>query len=216
MTIVQLSDVHVGTIRNSGFLTELVRRTNELKPDIVMITGDLIDGSGPVDIHTFAPLNSLKSKTFFTTGNHERYHGVEETLAVLEKSNIDVLRNEVTEYKGVQIVGLDDPDQEFGTSIPALKSIKINQSKPAIMMLHRPVGLEEAHDAGIDLQLSGHTHNGQIFPLNLLVKPFFPRINGLYEYKGTYLYTSPGTGTWGPPMRLGSRSEITVIHLVKK
>jgi predicted MPP superfamily phosphohydrolase len=116
----------------------------------------------------------------------------------------------------MQIVGIDNPGDRFGGGNDVVGKLKINKTKPTILMYHPPLGLEDANKAGVNLQISGHTHNGQIIPFNLVSKIFYPRVNGLYKYKGTYLYTSPGTGTWGPPMRLGSINEITLVRLVNK
>ncbi len=213
--IVQLSDIHVGTIHNSEYLSKVVEKTNALRPDIVMITGDLADGSGILTQKGIAPLNKLKAKTFFTMGNHEIYEGIDNVTKLLSKTNLKILRNELVDYNGIQIIGIDNPNQMTGESF-SISSIKINKTKPSVLMYHPPSKLNEANRAGVNLQLSGHTHDGQIWPFNYIVQIFFPKIKGLYNYKGTYLYVSPGTGTWGPPFRLGSRSEITLLKLSAK
>ncbi len=213
LSIVQLSDLHMGTIHNSGYLKNIVKMTNELKPDMVMITGDLVDGSSALNAKSFSALKNLKPKTFFSTGNHEEYVDKEKAIGFLKKANITVLMNQMQNYKGTSIIGIDDP----GNGMRRDKSIddfKINSSGPVILMYHRPDSFDDAAKKGVDLQLSGHTHDGQIFPFNLITKIFYPRIKGLYELNNSYLYVSPGTGTWGPPMRLGSRSEITYIRLL--
>jgi len=214
--IVQISDAHVGTIHRLGYLQKIVDKTNKLGPDIVMITGDLFDGGAALSEDIISPLNNFKAKTFFTIGNHEQYEGVENVIKLLNKTKIQVLRNEITEYDGIQIIGADNPEQFFSGTNNFLDSVIINKSKPSVLMYHPPQDLKKTSKAGINLQLSGHTHNGQIAPFNFVVDSFFSHINGLYNYNGTFLYVSPGTGTWGPPFRLGSRSEITVIKLVKK
>ncbi|MFH0978091.1 MAG: metallophosphoesterase [Candidatus Woesearchaeota archaeon] len=214
-TIVQLSDIHVGTIHNSEYLKEIVDKTNALNPDMVLITGDLVDGSGPLSYEMLQPLEGLKAKTFFTTGNHEEYEGLDKVLPLVQRTGVQILRNELANYKGIQIVGIDNPGEGFRRNNSEISQIKINKSKAAILMFHPPSGLEDAQAAGISLQLSGHTHNGQIIPFNLLSRLAFPRVQGLYEYKGTYLYTTYGTGTWGPPMRLGSSNEIVLLKLKK-
>jgi hypothetical protein len=213
--IVQLSDIHIGTIHNSEYLSKIVEKTNALRPDIVMITGDLADGSGILTQKGIAPLNKLRAKTFFTLGNHEIYEGIDNVTKLLSRTNMTILRNELVNYNGIQIIGIDNPNQMTGERFN-ISSIKINKTKPSVLMYHPPSELKEASKAGINLQLSGHTHDGQIWPFNYVVQIFFPRVNGLYNYNGMYLYVSPGTGTWGPPFRLGSRSEITVIKLVRK
>jgi hypothetical protein len=215
LNIVQLSDIHLGTIHNSYYMNRVVSKVNAINPDMVLITGDFVDGSGKITDHSVAPLEGIKAKTFFSLGNHEIYEGVDDVLKLMAATKVKTLRNEVVEYKGIQIVGVDNPDREFQNKNSTLENIKINKSMPSVLMYHPPKGMDDAKAAGIDLQLSGHTHNGQIWPFNLFVLPFFPKINGLYDLDGMYLYVSPGTGTWGPPMRIGSRSEITVLRLVK-
>jgi predicted MPP superfamily phosphohydrolase len=215
-SIVQLSDIHVGTIHNTEYLRSVVEKVNNLHPDMVLITGDLVDGSGPLSLQSVLPLKDIKSKTFFTTGNHEQYEGIDKVSGLLTSTGVQILRNEIVDYKGIQIVGIDNPDAQFTKNNNVIGRMKINKTKPTVLMFHPPQGLEDANKAGVDLQLSGHTHDGQIMPFNLIVRFFYPRMHGLYNYNGTYLYASPGTGTWGPPMRLGSRNEIALIELVKK
>jgi uncharacterized protein len=210
--IVQLSDIHLGTIHNSEYLEKLVQETNHLRPEMVLITGDLIDGSAPLSDENMGSLNKLNAKTFFSMGNHERYYGMDKVTELLRNTSVIILRNEVAEYQGIQIIGLDDPNDEFGQA-SGISQIKFDNEKPSILMFHRPSGIEEASAAGINLQLSGHTHAGQIFPFNLFTRIAFKHTNGLYRYNNMVIYVSPGTGTWGPPMRLGSRSEITLIKL---
>ena len=214
LKVVQLSDIHLGTIHNGDYLAAIVEKVNALSPDIVLITGDFVDGSGIITEKSVAPLNSLKAKTFFTTGNHEIYEGIDYVTKLFNTTDVEILRNSVVTYKGVQIVGMDYPSNEFTSQVLSLDSVKIDASRPSILMYHPPVGLDVAAAHGISLQLSGHTHNGQIFPFNLLTRLFYRYVNGLHSKDGTYLYVSPGTGTWGPPMRLGSRNEITLFRLV--
>jgi hypothetical protein len=216
VSIVQISDLHIGTIHNSAYLENVVKKVNGLNPDMVLITGDLVDGTGPLNLKSLLPLKELKPKSFFTTGNHEQYEGVDKVIVLVRQTGVQILRDEIADYQGIQIVGIDNPVAEFAKSNAVIEKMQIDKSKPTVLMFHPPQGLSEANKAGVDLQLSGHTHNGQIFPFNFLVKLFYPMVKGLYNVNGTYLYTSPGTGTWGPPMRLGSRNEITVIRLVPK
>jgi len=215
MRVVQLSDLHVGTTLTSGFVEKVVEKTNKLEPDLVLITGDLVDSSGPLIEDSLMPLKNLNAKSFFTTGNHEQYADLDKVIPMIEAAGTKVLRNEVVEYSGLQIVGIDNPGDRFRGGNDIIGKLQIDKKKPSVLMYHPPEGLEQASAAGINLQLSGHTHYGQIIPFNFLVKLFYPRIRGLYELNGTYLYVSTGTGFWGPPMRLGPRSEITLIKLVK-
>lgn len=210
--LVQLSDIHIGSIRNSGYMERIVTETNKLDPDVVLITGDMVDGSARLHKHTFKAINRFKVPSFFVTGNHETYEGLGEVFRVLEGTNLRILMEEIVEFKGIHIIGVGY-SFEKGHLNNSLSRLDIKTGKPSILLYHLPRELKSANEAGVDLQLSGHTHNGQIIPFNFLVKLMFPYISGLYEYKGTQLYVSQGTGTWGPPMRLGSNCEITSIIL---
>lgn len=215
MKIVQLSDIHMGSVRNSGFIKKIVEKTNVLNPDIVLITGDTIDGSAPIHPHMLNAIDDLEAPVFLVTGNHEVYEGMENVLNVLKTTKIKVLRDKVVEVQDIQIIGVDYSfDNQHLKKV--LSQLKIDSSKPSILMTHVPGELKTANKAGIDLQISGHTHKGQFFPFNFLGRLVFPYFNGLYEYNGTSLYVSPGTGTWGPPMRSGSKNEVTVINLKNK
>ena len=214
MTVVQLSDVHIGTIRNSGFLRKIAEKTNNIDPDLVLITGDVVDGSAPLHSSMFSPFDRIRAPIYFVSGNHETYEGVASVEKLLNETKIKTLHNRKAEVLGIQILGVNY-SMERGHLRRMLHQLEVNASKPAILMYHSPSDAEDAKAAGIDLQLSGHTHNGQIFPFNLIVQLVFPYVTGLYDLKGTYLYVSPGTGTWGPYMRLGSRNEITVLKLTR-
>ncbi len=211
--IVQLTDLHVGTIKNSKFLDEIVTKTNSLNPDFVAITGDLVDGSGPLRPGTYEKLNEIEAETYFVTGNHEIYEQVSSVLKIFEDIDAKILMNENVETKGIQVIGLNFTERNKETE-QAFTTIKIDPEKPSVLLAHNPNAIYVASKKGIDLQLAGHTHNGQIIPFNLLVKLFYPYIQGLYNHEGSYLYVSPGTSTWGPPMRLGSNNEITLLRLV--
>jgi len=214
LKIVQLSDIHVGTIHNSGFLTRIVEKTNALTPDLVLITGDLFDGIGPVNSHTVEPLANLKAKTYFVIGNHERYDDMEKIQSILPAAGVEILRNRIADFRGVQIVGVDAAMRDGEKGNQVVGTLQVDRARPSILMFHVPVGIDDAVKAGIKLQLSGHTHNGQLFPFTLFAKMLYPQVQGLYTINGMRLYVSPGTGTWGPPMRIGSSNEITVINLI--
>lgn len=209
---VQLSDIHIGSIRNSGYLEKVVEKTNEINPEVVFITGDMVDGSAQLHTHTFSAINRLKAPVFFIVGNHETYEGLEEVFRVLSGVDMVILRDQMAEFSGIQIIGVEYSFERDHMG-KVLSEIGLDQNKPSIVMYHTPTELEASADAGVGLQLSGHTHAGQMLPFNYLVRLMFRYMNGLYKYKDTYLYVSPGTGTWGPPMRLGSRCEITIIDL---
>ncbi|MBN1385485.1 metallophosphoesterase [Candidatus Woesearchaeota archaeon] len=215
LKIVQLSDIHVGTIHTSRYLKKIVRISNEQEPDIVAITGDLFDGSDGVNKELIMPLKDLKARlgVYFVTGNHETYLETDKIVEMVRSLNVTVLRNEMTEAGGVQIIGIDNPTNDLKNNIHHLKNMDIDKKKTTILLYHTPIGVKEASEAGVDLMLSGHTHNGQIWPFDIMVRLFFRYVKGLYEVGDMHLYLSPGAGTWGPPMRLGSRSEISVIEM---
>ncbi len=210
LRVVQISDIHIGS-RQGGFLRRIADRINQLKPDYVAITGDLIDTSA-VDIDALRPLETLVGTTFFSVGNHERYADLPKAIAMLESLGVIPLRQETYLAENVQFIGIDD-DEHPSQVARNLPEVGVRQDHFSILLYHRPVGWESAIDHGVDLMLSGHTHNGQIFPFNLLVKQRFRRIRGLFRQQGCHLYVSSGTGTWGPLMRLGSMNEISCFDL---
>lgn len=213
--IMQWSDVHLGTIKNGPFLKELVEKTNNIKPDVLVITGDLFDGTAPLTKGMLSPINEIEAPVLFVIGNHETYEGLDQITKMINDTNIKMLRNEMIEIEGIQFVGVDfSEDRKYLEK--TLPSIKYDQSKPTILLYHHPAEMQYSSEQGIGLHLAGHTHKGQIFPFNLLVKTVYPKIAGLYDINGMKLYVSQGTNTWGPPMRLGSHSEITVINVKKE
>jgi len=211
MDIVQLSDIHLGSV-GSEFLARVVEKTNSLNPDVVVITGDLVDSHHRLDREALSRLNDLSAPVFFVFGNHERYAGLTNVMALLQNTKVRTLRNESVDFDGLQIIGIDDRDDQNQVT-NQLRNIEIDPAKFAVLLYHRPEGIEAASDAGIDLMLTGHTHNGQIFPFNYYVRRHFRYMKGLYKHKNLYLYVSAGTGTWGPRMRLGSKSEIILLKL---
>lgn len=216
VSLVHLSDVHIGTVHRKKFLEEVVRKTNALQPDIVLMSGDLFDGSASIHEEMLSPLDNLVAPAYFSTGNHEEYEGLSLVRATIKNLKMRLLDSEMEICNGVQIIGINDrqslpKDQSLKTILP---TINYDKQKPVILMYHTPVEWEEAREHGVDLMLSGHTHNGQIFPFTILVRLAYKHIKGLYEVAGQYLHVTPGTGTWGPPMRLGSRNQVTLLKLV--
>lgn len=217
LRVVQISDLHLGTINQMPFLENVVQRVNSLKPDFVVITGDLVDGSASLTRELLESLNYLNAKTFFVTGNHEVYEGVDNVLPLIEKTDIVVLRNSVFNFKGLNIVGIDYVDGKKNL-IRQLDKMNLLPSKPNILLYHSPsVKADVLEKYNISLQLAGHTHGGQIFPFHFLSRIGNAYIYGLHTSKNgsSRVYVSGGTGTWGPPMRLGSDSEITLLTLKK-
>jgi len=221
LKIVQLTDIHVGPTIGRTFMDDLVRKTNALEPDVIAITGDLVDGSVAELAEHVAPLAGLRARhgVYFCTGNHEYYSGADDWIAHLGTLGIDVLRNEhrVIEHEGARlaIAGVHDwTSGQFGhaTDVSAALDGK-DADVPVVLLAHQPKHIDEAADHGVALQLSGHTHGGQIFPFNYLVGLDQPYVKGLHDHRGTQLYVSSGTGYWGPPMRLAVPAEITELTL---
>jgi predicted MPP superfamily phosphohydrolase len=224
--LVQITDLHIGPLVGGEWLRHVVDEVNYLKPDLIVITGDLVDGSVE-DLHQdVAPLSDLKAPLgiYFITGNHEYYSGVEEWCKHVAGLGIRVLRNERVSIaagsKGdsFDLAGVDDwhSRQFIGQGADLPKALQGRDRKKALILLaHQPAAIDEAALHGVDLQLSGHTHGGQIWPFNYLVHLQQPYVQGLYRHGDTktQIYVSPGTGFWGPPMRFGTRAEITHITL---
>jgi predicted MPP superfamily phosphohydrolase len=213
LKIAHLSDFHLGAVYNTKFLQKVVDKTNALHPDLVLITGDLVDGPYDYTPDTFAPLNDIKAPVFFTTGNHEYFTELDEILELLGRTKVRILRNETVNVGNVQIVGIDNTHRELFGEV--LSGLKIDPNKFTILMHHRPIGLETANRYGVNLMLSGHTHGGQFFPFIFFAKIIWRRARGVYKFKNTYLNTSTGIGTWGPPLRIGSNSEIVLVRVVE-
>jgi predicted MPP superfamily phosphohydrolase len=223
LTIVQLSDVHIGPTHGRAFLSAVVERVNELSPDLIVITGDLVDGSVASTGDELLPLRDLKAPlgVAYVPGNHEYYHGGPAWMAHIRSLGIRVLLNEgalVGEgARSFFLAGVDDPASKRARGGgPDLRLALANRPHgvPTILLSHQPIGFEEAAAAGVHLQLSGHTHGGQIFPFKFLVSMRYPFVAGLYQVGESFLYVSRGTGFWGPPMRLAAPSEITELELL--
>ena len=162
-----------------------------------------------------ALLKNLKAPVLFVTGNHEGYVGSVKVTKSLTASNVKVLHNKRVDYDGIQIIGIDNNVKKKDLE-QILQQININKAKFSILMYHRPVELKTLSQTGLDLVLSGHTHAGQIFPFNYIVRLFHKPLSGLHKYNNTYQYVTSGAGTWGPRMRLGSRSEIVLLEIREK
>jgi predicted MPP superfamily phosphohydrolase len=224
LTIVQLTDVHIGPTIGRNFLEHVVERTNAAKPDAIVITGDLVDGSVASLREHVEPLAKLAARhgVYFVTGNHEYYSGVDEWLAELERLGVRPLRNERVSIgdraASIELAGVDDssargtgpgrgPDyaRALGSAPP---------DRELVLLAHQPSQIVHAARANVGLQLSGHTHGGQIWPFGALVRLNQPYVAGLHRHNDrTQIYVSRGTGYWGPPMRLFCPAEITKIVL---
>ncbi len=224
-TIVQITDVHVGPTVKAPFVRAVVERVNALKADAVAITGDLVDGRVQDLAPDVAALADLRSRhgSFFVTGNHEYYSGAAEWTAHLRQLGLTVLIDQhvVLEHGGAQLVmaGVTDfSARHFDASHHSdpRDAIKGAPSGAALRVLlaHQPRSAPGAAEVGFDIQISGHTHGGQYWPGNLLVKLQQPYVAGLHRLGAMWVYTSRGTGYWGPPLRLGAPSEITRLRFV--
>jgi hypothetical protein len=219
--IAQLSDLHIGGLIDKNFIEEIVTKTNTLHPDIVVITGDLIDVGVTKAASTLNELKKLKSKygTYYIVGNHEYFHNIEEIIEYVKEMGIKVLENEsvyiADPKEGFYLAGVYDiMGYKAEKYMPDLqKALEGTEDEPTILLAHQPKFVEWIYE-GVDLMLCGHTHGGQIYPFRFLVGLAQPYVSGLYKHnEKMQVYVNKGTGFWGPPMRLGSSAEITQIVL---
>lgn len=219
-TIVQLSDIHAGGTVDKGFVERIVQRVNALDADMIVITGDLVDGRVEDLADVVSPLASLRARdgVWFVTGNHEYYSGANPWIDHLRSMGIRVLPNErvaMRGERGFDLAGTDDYTARgfgagHGQDLPRALGGR-DRNRPVILLAHQPRTFPEAVANGVDLQISGHTHGGQIFPFHYLTRSVQPFLSGLHRVGSSQLYVSRGTGYWGPPMRLAAPSEITRI-----
>jgi uncharacterized protein len=221
-TIAQITDLHIGPTIRRDYVEIVVAKTNALQPDIIAITGDLVDGSVEELREHAAPLANLKAKygVFFVTGNHEYYAGVEPWIAELTRLGIRVLRNErVTIGQGEEsfdLAGVDDwSSRGDGHGHDLARAVAgRDPQRELVLLAHQPRAVNDAAEHGVGLQLSGHTHGGQIWPWRYMVYLQQPYVSGLARHlERTWIYVSSGTGYWGPPMRLLAPAEISKIVL---
>ena len=221
--IIQLTDIHAGLTVARPFVETVVEMANELRGDLIAFTGDLVDGSVARLRKEVQPVQDLTAPfgKFFITGNHEYYSGAEAWVEEAHRLGFDTLMNEhrVIEKDGFKIVLAGVTDIGAGGFVKSHSSdpVKSVQGSPdglvKILLAHQPRSLDKAVEAGVDAMISGHTHGGQFFPWNLAAALGQPYLKGLHKHGNMWVYVSKGTGYWGPPIRLGSRSEITVITL---
>jgi predicted MPP superfamily phosphohydrolase len=210
LRFVQITDVHIGS-RSAGFLERVMRKVNSVNADFLCITGDFIDAPGIGD-EQLSALRSCPVPIYFSIGNHERYEDLEDILQRLQRLDVKVLRSQTERHGEVQLIGIDDSEHPSQVE-RELAKLQVDKNCFVVLLYHRPRGLTAAAAAGVDLMISGHTHNGQIVPFNLVVGRVFEQAVGLFSEGLTQLYVSPGTGTWGPVMRLGSRGEVTLFEV---
>jgi uncharacterized protein len=216
--VIQISDLHLGHILQQSFLEKVIKQVNEQNPAAVFITGDLIDAIGD-DLSYLPPaLDSINAPMgmYFVTGNHETYFGLDKIYEILGKSKLRIFQDDMALVNGLQIIGINYPERftikkvgEIISNIP-----EYNPQVPSILLFHSPTQVRMAKKAGINLQLSGHTHRGQIFPLHFITWLIYRGHDyGLKTWENFSLYTTSGTGTWGPTMRTAAAPEIVVITL---
>ncbi|MGE5425934.1 MAG: metallophosphoesterase [Bacillota bacterium] len=213
--IVHISDIHLGPIWRQRHFDRLVAAVNGLQPDATFITGDLFDGMD-TDFHWFHPRQFQAEKgVYYSIGNHDLNLGTQRIKDLLSNSGIEIMDNRLLAVDGLQILGLTcHYEGKLDVKSEILSQIGYERALPSILMYHEPKDIPAARSAGINLQLSGHTHAGQMFPLNLLAMLLFKGFSyGLFRLKEYTISVTAGAGTWGPPLRLGSRSEIVVLRL---
>ena len=211
-----VTDTHLGHVRAYGFMRRVVTLLQQLGPDVVFIAGDLYDGTKADLDWLVAPWKELSTPlgAYFVTGNHEEFSDRGKYLNAVKRSGIRVLNNEKETIDGLQIIGVhyrDSGNPERFRSI--LQRAGVDRSQANILLTHAPHGLPIAAEAGISLQLSGHTHGGQLFPFTWIASRLYGQYTyGLKQFEGMTVYTSSGAGTWGPPMRVGTHPEIVLIR----
>jgi hypothetical protein len=221
-TIVQLSDLHVGPLIRRAYVADLVARVNALHPDLVVVTGDLVDRDADSIASELEPLKGLRAPAYFVTGNHEYFHGPARTVAFVRRLGMTPLLNASvrigTEARGFYLVGINDlTGERMGVLAPDIAKAYAgtDPSDPIIVLAHQPKTLERLDGHRCDLMLSGHTHGGQIFPFGFLVMIDQPYLAGLHrDGDGRRIFVSRGTGFWGPPLRVFAPGEISRIVLV--
>ncbi len=223
-SIVQLTDIHVGPTIGRRFVEDVVTRTNALEPDLVAITGDLVDGHVSDLAESIAPLGQLRARhgVFFVTGNHEYFSGADAWVNELTRMGIRVLQNErVVIGNGVasfDLAGIDDRSAVHYGGLPPNEAVARalagrDSTRELVLLAHQPRSALDAEPFGVGLQLSGHTHGGQVWPFGVIVMLQQPFTAGLHRHGQSQVYVSRGTGYWGPPMRLAAPSEITHLRL---
>ncbi len=217
--IVHITDLHLGAVVRQSFFRRVVNKVQDIEPDIILMTGDIFDGTEKDILKDFKPARELDppSGIYFVCGNHEQYLGREYFIDALEQFNIINLRNEVINIDGIQIIGWDYfSEGETDTAQQGKELLnELEPHIPAILLSHAPVYIDEAKDSGVNLHLAGHTHRGQIFPFNFITSFIFRGYDyGLYQKGEYHLYVSSGVGTWGPRMRTSSPTEIVVFKLI--
>lgn len=227
ISVMHISDVHLGHHRGRAYLAKIVEETNRRQPNLVLITGDLVDSNAALLPGVLDPLSDFSAPTYFVGGNHENYIDTAHAFELISRHGVRVLHNELVETSGMQLVGLDymraneqtfdmHPSKDARTIKAVMASLPLNTKLPSVLMHHSPVGSQYAAEAGIDLMVAGHTHAGQLFPATLISAKIFPFNRGLYVQGKTQVFVSQGAGTFLQRVRLGTSNEINLLRLRPK
>ena len=220
----QLSDIHLGHHRGKEYLETIVDETNRRKPDIVLLSGDLIDSEAAFVPGALEPLARFSAPVYYVEGNHEKYVDAERAFTTVKQYGVNVLRNQVIETHGLQLVGLDymnadedafdlHPSDEPRTIKSVLASLHLKAGIPSVLLQHSPAGGQYAAAKGIDLMIAGHTHGGQFFPGTVVAMAVFPYTHGLYHQGSLQIFVSRGAGTYMSRVRLGTSNELNILRL---
>ncbi len=223
--VAHLSDLHLGHFRGERFLRDILKRIGDKDVDAVVITGDLFDGRKQVNDEVTGLFREVNVPVFFVEGNHDLYTGIRTIKEKLRAVGVHVLEDEIVSFEGMQIAGLDymgrgrrgpgdaaRPGRRDMQEV--LDRLDLDRSKPVLLLHHSPAYVDQACEAGVDLYLAGHTHGGQLFPLTVIAGMVHTYNKGLHDHRGMWIYVSQGAGTFGPPLRVGTHSEMAVITLV--
>ncbi|MFI2668201.1 metallophosphoesterase [Streptomyces albidoflavus] len=218
--IAVVSDVHLGPILGRGHTQRIVDTINSAQPDLIAVVGDLVDGSVAELGHAAEPLAQLRARdgSYFVTGNHEYFSGAAEWVDHVRELGLRPLENARVEKAGFDLAGVNDvAGESYGQGPDFVRALgDRDRSRASVLLAHQPIVIDEAVEHGVDLQLSGHTHGGQLWPGNLIAGLANPTVEGLERYGDTQLYVSRGAGAWGPPVRVGAPSDITIVQLAAK
>jgi predicted MPP superfamily phosphohydrolase len=211
-----VTDMHLGNVRGLGFTKRVVARLQRLQPEAVFISGDMFDGAVADYDALLEPWRDFAKKTavFFVTGNHEEFGDRAKYIEAVTRAGVRVLNNEKVELRGLQVIGIHDGETHHPEIFQALlQRANLDRNRPSILLAHQPSNLAIPAEAGVSLQLSGHTHRGQVWPWHWLAARVHGRfVYGLNRWEHLQVFTSSGAGTWGPPMRVNTRSEIVLIR----
>lgn len=213
-TLALVTDLHLGLLTGPVFLARVIARLRELSPEAVLVSGDMFDGTRVELDRLVAPWQDFAPRVYYVTGNHEEFSDRGKYLKAVTGTGGRVLHNEKIDLEGLQLIGVHDAEASDPVRLrEVLRRVEVDRGKPSILMAHQPDNLAVAEEAGISLQLSGHTHGGQFWPWSwAAARVHGPFVHGLNRLGNLLVYTCSGTGTWGPPLRVGTRSEIVLLR----